>query len=179
MEWVTEQYLQEEDNLEALNEAQERLGDAYYLGIARDEAGQLGVGIMDLSENKPNPPVIQFVPVADPADLAWKVRVYSEVYGHLAGNLSLHDLTPRGAAIVACKLFPGGVAIELATQAGIDKVLEAMGTPDGWDALEARLAEIKYTVLKLSIPAEARERLLSLPESIRKDLGIVTVRPVK
>ncbi|MCL4300738.1 MAG: hypothetical protein KJ077_33685 [Anaerolineae bacterium] len=189
MEWVTDQYLQDDDCLSALNEAMTRLGTAYYLGIAKNEVGQLGVGILDISKNEPDPSLVQFIPVAEPGDLARMVRVYSEVYGCLAANLDFEYLTPRGQAIVLCKqageasrtdaelAFYGRVAL-FAHRVGVKDAEQILGIPPNYAALEARLAEIKYLALTLEMPAEAARRTLSLSKEVLESLNIIRVRPV-
>lgn len=188
MEWVIDQYLHDSDCLSALNEALHRLGTTYYLGIAKNEAGQLGIGILDISKKEPDAPLAQFIPVAEPGDLAHRIRVYSEVYGCLAANIEFEDLTRRGQALVACKqageagrstadlAFYGRAAL-FANRAGVKNAAQILGLPPNYGALEARLAEIKYLVLHLEMPAEAVWRALSLSKEVLESLNIIRVRP--
>lgn len=183
MKSATDLYLNDTDILAALSEATDRLGAVYWLDIVRDKAGQVGVRIL----NTETETLAQFIPVNDPSDLARMVRVYSEVYGCLAGSLHFDDLTPRGQAIVICKQAraiadlpgqPDGRVLDYAGKAGVRDAAQILGTPPNYDALEARLAGIKYLILRLSMPAEAAKRAMSMPKKIMDELGIFKIRPV-
>jgi hypothetical protein len=148
-------------------EADRLAGDKYFISIAQDEIGQDGIGISRTEINQEIANFVQFIPVKDASNIARMLRVYAEVYGNLAGNVPLDDLTPRGKAIVACKKYPGGIAIKFAEAAGINpvEVFAQAGVainPDGptgvevmdWDTLERRLAEITYTRVVLEITGQ-------------------------
>jgi hypothetical protein len=104
------------------------------------------------------------------------------------------NATPRDRALAACELardaseHPEGCdesdpvrrglwlenAVKLAVETGVANPAKL-----SLDELEAALREIKYTALTLEMPTEAIERLLALPEWLRKSLGIVGIRPMK
>jgi hypothetical protein len=113
------------------------------------------------------------------------------------------NATPRDRALAACELgraaatqhpepaeglaweWAARAAVVAREEAGIADAGSLVGPSAGsgqaagslpeFDQLEARLRQIKYTVLTLEMPADAIERLLALPEPARKALGILGI----